>query len=175
MKNCCRTAGNLNRIKNWYGIQRTLTFQQLNLPIKRIIVVENKTSFYTTLSLPYISNTIAIFGGGYKIADLKQIDWFNAVEIFYWGDIDAQGFEILSQFRNYFPHTNSFLMDQATFDNFFESDQGTPSLVNNLLYLNEQEQQLHQHLKQNNYRLEQEKIPFAYVNQKIEELIFRAQ
>ncbi len=25
MKNCCRTAGNLNRIKNWYGIQRTLT------------------------------------------------------------------------------------------------------------------------------------------------------
>ena len=25
MKSYCHTAGNLNRIKNWYGIQRTLT------------------------------------------------------------------------------------------------------------------------------------------------------
>nr|WP_218955288.1 bacteriohemerythrin [Acinetobacter sp. 10FS3-1] len=26
MKSYCHTAGNLNRIKNWYGIQRTLTY-----------------------------------------------------------------------------------------------------------------------------------------------------
>jgi hypothetical protein len=69
-------------------------FKSLTLPIKRVIVIENKTSFYTALTLPDMSNTIVIFGSGYKIAELKQVTWFNDVELLYWGDIDAQGFEI---------------------------------------------------------------------------------
>jgi hypothetical protein len=68
-------------------------FKSLTLPIKRVIVIENKTSFYTALTLPDMSNTIVIFGSGYKIAELKQVTWFNDVELLYWG-VDAQGFEI---------------------------------------------------------------------------------
>lgn len=147
-------------------------FQQLNLPIKRIIIVENKTSFYTTLTLPNMPNTLAIFGSGYKIAELKDINWFKDIDLVYWGDLDAQGFEILSQFRSYFPQAQSFLMDQETFDLFFEGELGTLSVVNSTLNLNEKESNLYQYLKENNYRLEQEKIPFSYVNQKIIELFY---
>lgn len=147
-------------------------FQCLNLPIQRVITIENKTSYYMALTLPDMSNTIVIFGSGYKVADLKQVHWLKNVELFYWGDIDAQGLEILSQLRSYFHHVRSFLMDQITFDIYFEGDLGTQSIVNSTLYLNEQEQQLYRTVKQNNWRLEQEKIPLSYVNQRILNTIF---
>jgi len=139
-------------------------FEKLNLPIEKVIVVENKTTLYTTLTLPRINKAIAIFGSGYSVYNLKQVYWLSKLELFYWGDIDVQGFEILSQFRNYFPQTKSVLMDKVTFDSFFENDLGTSTNITTQLNLTDQEQELYDILKSNNWRLEQEKIPFAYVN-----------
>jgi hypothetical protein len=138
-------------------------FETLHLPIKRVLVVENKTTLYTTLTLPKMDKTIAIFGSGYSVFNLKNTQWFSNVELFYWGDIDVQGFEILSQFRSYFPHAKSMLMDKTTFDTFFENDQGTPTNVSVMLNLTEEEQELYALLKINNWRLEQEKIPLYWV------------
>lgn len=140
-------------------------FEALNLPIKRVLVVENKTTLYTTLTLPKMDKTIAIFGSGYSVYNLKNIRCFDNLELFYWGDIDVQGFEILSQFRSYFPQTRSVLMDKQTFDKFFENDKGTPTNISTKLNLTDEEQQLYEILKTNNWRLEQEKIPFEYVNE----------
>lgn len=144
-------------------------FKSLTLPIKRVIVIENKISFYTALTLPDMSNTIVIFGSGYKIAELKQVAWLKNVELLYWGDIDAQGFEILSQFRGYFPHTKSFLMDEIKFDLFFEQDSGTFSIITGENHLNNEEQYLYQLVKSNNWRLEQEKITVEHVNKALYE------
>lgn len=138
-------------------------FETLNLPIKSVLVVENKTTLYTTLTLPKMDETIAIFGSGYNVYTLKNTQWFSKVELFYWGDIDVQGFEILSQFRSYFPHAQSMLMDKITFDTFFENDKGTPTSVSTKLHLTEEEQQLYELVKANNWRLEQEKIPLYWV------------
>lgn len=140
-------------------------FETLNLPIKKVLVVENKTTLYTTLTLPKMEKTIAIFGSGYSVANLKNVRWLVNIELLYWGDIDAQGFEILSQFRGYFHKTKSVLMDEVTFEKFFEKDLGTPSNINTALNLTASEQELYHILKTNNWRLEQEKIPFEYVNQ----------
>lgn len=140
-------------------------FESLNLPIKKVLVVENKTTLYTTLTLPKMNNTIAIFGSGFSVYNLKNVRWFTNLELLYWGDIDAQGFEILSQFRNYFPQTQSVLMDKETFEKFFENDKGTPTNVSTKLNLTDKEQQLYDTLNTNNWRLEQEKIPFDYVNE----------
>jgi len=82
-------------------------FETLKLPLKKVLVVENKTTLYTTLTLPKMDNTVAIFGGGYSVRNLKNIQWFTNLELLYWGDMDVQGFEILAQLRNYFPHTRS--------------------------------------------------------------------
>lgn len=138
-------------------------FENLNLPVHKVIVVENKTTLYTTLTLPRMDNALAIFGSGYSVFNLKNVNWFTNIEIIYWGDIDVQGFEILSQFRGYFPHTKSMLMDKNTFDRFFENDLGTISNISVQLILTKSERELYNILKLNNWRLEQEKIPFNYV------------
>lgn len=140
-------------------------FETLNLPINKVLVVENKTTLYTTLTLPKMGKTIAIFGSGYSVANLKNVKWFENIELFYWGDIDVQGFEILSQFRRYFQQTKSALMDFETFEKFFENDLGTPTNISTILHLTDNEQRLYDILKANNWRLEQEKIPYEYVNQ----------
>lgn len=139
-------------------------FENLRLPVNKVLIVENKTSLYTTLTLPKMEKAIAIFGSGYSVHNLKSADWLNNVELLYWGDVDVQGFEILSQFRKYFPNTKSILMDQTTFELFFENDLGTPTNITTQLNLNDPEQKLYELIKANNWRLEQEKIPLAYVN-----------
>lgn len=139
-------------------------FEALDLPIERVIVFENKTTFYTALTLPKMNKAIALFGSGFSVSNLKNVYWFVNKELLYWGDIDVQGFEILSQFRSYFRQTKSVLMDSRTFEIFFENDTGTPTIISTQLNLTEEEQQLYDVLKVNNWRLEQEKISFDYVN-----------
>lgn len=143
-------------------------FELLKLPVKRVLVVENKTTLYTTLTLPEMKNAIAIFGSGYGVSNLKNAKWLSDIELFYWGDIDVQGFEILSQFRNYFEQTKSILMDRETFNEFYENDAGTVSNITTELFLNDQESELYDLLKSNNWRLEQEKIPLDYVRRYLE-------
>lgn len=143
-------------------------FEKLNLPIKKVLVVENKTTLYATLTLPKMNDTIAIFGSGFKVSSLKNIRWFDKLTLLYWGDMDVQGFEILSQFRTYFPQTKSVLMDKQSFIKFFEDDDGTPTNILTKLNLTDEEQQLYDILKTNNWRLEQEKIPLEYVNKYFE-------
>ena len=135
-------------------------FEKINLPLKNIFVVENKMN---VLTFPIIEKSIVIFGSGYGVENLKNVYWFNDKELFYWGDLDADGFQILSQFRGYFPHTKSVLMDKATFDKSFENDLGTPSKVLTETNLTKEEKQLYEVLKEKNWRLEQEKIPQEYV------------
>lgn len=140
-------------------------FKSLNIPVKKVIVVENKTNLYMTLSLPKMSDTMAIFGSGFGVNNLKDVKWLSDVELLYWGDIDVQGFEILSQFRSYFPRVKSILMDKDTFDKFFENDAGAPTKVIASLNLNEDEYLLYNQLRSNNWRLEQEKISLERVKE----------
>lgn len=139
-------------------------FEKLNLPVTKVIVVENKTALYTTLTLPRMEKAIAIFGSGYSVYNLKNVKWFKDPKLLYWGDIDVQGFEILSQFRGYFPQTKSVLMDKFTFEKYFENDLGKSTNITSQLNLTDSEKELYDILNINNWRLEQEKIPFDYVN-----------
>lgn len=142
-------------------------FSTLTLPVKRILIVENLMSL---LTLPILRDTMAIFGKGFKVLSLKNIEWLKNCEIVYWGDLDVQGFEILSAFREYYHHTKSLMMDQNTFDQFFEDDLGVLSKIVNLPNLNESEQNMHRLLHQNNWRLEQEKIPLDYTLSQLNEI-----
>ena len=135
-------------------------FLKLQIPISKIYIVENKVNF---LTFPPVANSVVIWGKGYGVASIKESELLKNTELIYWGDLDAQGFEILSQFRSYFAQVKSLLMDKTTFDKYFENDLGTPSKVNVELNLTTEEKNLYQYIKANNYRLEQEKIPQSYV------------
>jgi hypothetical protein len=129
------------------------------------IVTENKMTF---LTLPPLPNTLAILGGGFKVSSLAVIPWLRNCPIIYWGDLDAQGFQILSQLRSIFPHVISLMMDEATLFAFSEFCViGTPCRVRQLPHLTEKEHALFLHLAQNNKRLEQERISHAYVLEQI--------
>ena len=58
-------------------------------------------------------------------------------------------------------------MDRQTFDLFYEGDKGTETNTEKGLCLMQEEKELFEHLKDNNLRLEQEKIPLEYVRTKI--------
>lgn len=135
-------------------------FQRLDIPIQNIYIVENKINM---LSFPLRNYSIVIWGHGFGIEIMRNVKWFNSRHIYYWGDIDAQGFEILSQVRTYFPSTQSFMMNKETFELFNENDKGTRSNVIADLRLTKEERELYDYLKTNDLRLEQEKIPFEYV------------
>jgi hypothetical protein len=86
-------------------------FCQLDLDVGTVFVTENDIN---GLAFPEIKRAIVIFGRGYGFDYLAQADWLRNKAIWYWGDIDTHGFSILSQFRNYFPQTQSLLMDRET-------------------------------------------------------------
>lgn len=135
-------------------------FQRLNLPIQTVYIVENKINM---LSFPVKGNSIVVFGHGFGVDIMKEVEWFKTKQIFYWGDLDAHGFQILSEIRTYFEQVESFLMDKHTFDMFYEGDKGTETNVEKDLNLTQEENELFKYLKDNNLRLEQEKIPFEYI------------
>jgi hypothetical protein len=125
------------------------------------IIVENKLVF---LTLPELPNALAIFGGGFGVDRLARLPWLHTCRLWYWGDLDAQGFQILSRLRSAFPQARSLLMDETTlsaFDGF--AVPGTPCPPMELPGLTADEQALFAHLAGANLRLEQERIDYAYV------------
>jgi len=148
-------------------------FNSVNIPCKRVFVFENHTNFsniFNFLTLPNLKESIAIFGEGFQITLLKNATWLLDKQIIYWGDIDAHGFQILSQIRGYFPQTQSCMMDFETYDTFKDlAIIGVDTTVIKLEHLTPEEHQLFTFLLnlKKGTRLEQEKIPHEYAMQKI--------
>lgn len=139
-------------------------FQHLSLPIQTVYVVENKINM---LTFPIKRNSIVIWGHGFGVDIMKNVEWLKSKRIYYWGDLDAQGFQILSEFRTQFKQVQSFCMDRYTFDQYFEGDKGSVTNVEKNLCLTQEEYDMFKYLKENNLRLEQEKIPYDYVSKQI--------
>lgn len=134
-------------------------------------ITENKMTF---LTLPVLEDSFAILGGGFQINNLVALPWLAACPIIYWGDLDAHGFQILSQLRTIFPHVISLMMDQATFDVFSAfSVPGTPFRVQPLPHLTESEHQLFLRLATTTIRLEQEHISQPYALEQINQCLKR--
>jgi hypothetical protein len=134
----------------------------------RIVITENKMNF---LTLPAMPQTIAIWGGGFAIENLKHISWLANIPIYYWGDIDEHGMQILSQLRKYYPQSRSFLMDFETLHLFKHYwDTGAVCSTEVLPGLCEAEHKVFDFLKVHSIRLEQEKIPHHFAIERINEL-----
>ncbi len=142
--------------------------------IERVLVIENKTTFGNAdvfLTAPLLPRTIAIFGSGYAASALRSSGWLATRRVFYWGDIDSHGLRILAAFRINFPNATSILMDEATFDRFpgYRSDAPNDSRAEPQ-GLTDKELSLFRRLcsLENKNRLEQERIPLAFVKARLE-------
>ncbi|MEO1288623.1 MAG: DUF3322 domain-containing protein, partial [Chloroflexota bacterium] len=83
------------------------TLKEMAIPIEHCIIVENEINF---LTVPLVKNTICIWGAGFRAIQLQDIPWLTKLDILYWGDVDVQGFQILSALRKTFPHTRSSIV-----------------------------------------------------------------
>lgn len=139
-------------------------FHEVEIPVEVVYIVENKMNM---LTFPPIQKSIVVWGHGFGVDLFKDVTWLKSKKIFYWGDLDAHGFQILSEIRMHFPQVKSFLMDRATFDLFYEDAVGTETNVEKELCLTQEEKTMFEYVKENKFRLEQEKIPQEYVISKI--------
>lgn len=123
---------------------------------RTILIVENKMTF---LTLPPVKNGAAIWGKGFQVNLLREIAWLANCNIWYWGDLDAQGFAILSQLRSYWPQTRSLLMNSVILEKYREFVvAGTPVARMVLVNLEGEESVVYRQLADNNWRLEQERV-----------------
>lgn len=141
----------------------------VNINCSRVFIIENDIA---ALCFPPIAQALVVFGRGFNLKTLRDIVWLKKAEVYYWSDLDVHGFEMLSQIRGYHPHTKSFLMDKETLQEFRQDcGKGAESKVGLLPHLTPEEKGLYLYLKEHNLRLEQEKIPQALVNQKLQKLL----
>lgn len=158
--------------------QLGLPYPELSLPTDSVdrlrpkdptvFVVENKINL---LTLPRVRGGIAIGGLGKAVSLLRDITWLMDATIYYWGDLDVEGFEMLSQFREMFEQTKSLLMDMETFSSHSDLTIDWPNRPRfTPTRLTEPEQVAYEHLLRHGLRLEQERIPQNDVVAAIREL-----
>ncbi len=135
-------------------------FAPLNLSGHPFVMTENEMTF---LTLPTLPNSFGLFGKGFAVEALASVTWLEKCPILYWGDLDAHGFQILSQLRGYFPNVVSLMMDEVTLQTFggFKVA-GTTSKVMALPNLTLEEAWVFDLLVKGEVRLEQERISHDY-------------
>lgn len=146
----------------------TEVLDQFELPAERIIVVENIQS---GLACPNLENSIVVCGGGKNITWMKA-KWLQHKQVFYWGDIDSEGLNILSMVRQKIPHVIALMMDEATVLQFQNHMVDEPdSIFSEPQYLTADELKLFHDLRAQtfkNRRLEQERISVDWVHRYLE-------
>jgi hypothetical protein len=146
-----------------------------------VVISENKD---TALHFPPLPAGVSVEGVGYGGGTAAAFPWLkDCPNLFYWGDIDSAGFEILDGFREAGLAVTSMLMDAATYEQYERFGTRTDARGNEitagtrrlLLRLTEAERQLYEHLTDPSWtrfrRVEQEKIPLDVASRAIGELM----
>lgn len=137
-----------------------------SLPVRdvEVVIVENKINL---LTLPWRRRTVALGGLGRAVSQLYRVEWINSLPINYFGDIDVEGLQMLAHVRNQWPQTRSWMMDQATLEEFREliisGNDHSPELEPPV-ELTDVERAAFIACRDNSWRLEQERIPQAIIN-----------
>ena len=139
-------------------------FEKFTHTAKRIFIVENETTFY---NFPIQKDDLCLYSGGFSILSFKNNEYLKNSCLYYFGDLDEHGFAILSMFREKYNNVKSILMKMETLlffkDFWIEGKTFTGSLLN----LTHDETITLKYIKENNIRLEQEKIPISYISKEI--------
>lgn len=142
-------------------------------PPTAAIISENKD---TALLFPEVTGAISIFGNGYAaVAQLPQVAWLRDIPaLVYWGDIDAEAFEIVDGLRAGGLDVTTILMDPATYERYERygsptDPAGQPVKARNakaLVHLTAPERALYDLLVDPDWlrmrRIEQERIPLQH-------------
>ena len=120
---------------------------------------------------------IVVIGGmGYRVVELIQnMKWISRVKnVYYWGDMDKNGFNILNRVYDVLPRVQSVLMDVETIKNIFldvmVKDVERTYDEANYKNLFSSEYNAFEYLKEHDLRIEQEHIPENVVQKMIDHI-----
>lgn len=104
-------------LENFHGLLamewiKTQSFQNC----RATLIVENFESFYAVAQKSQF--TVVIWGSGWKAVHLKPLLGYLPRPIYYWGDIDKEGFEIYGLLKANAPELTPVLMDQSIIDKY---------------------------------------------------------
>lgn len=143
-----------------------MQFAGLRSSVERVFITENEVN---ALAFPSMDSSMVIFGGGYGIDRLAQVEWLRSRDVVYWGDIDTHGFAILDRLRASMPDVRSVLMDRETLQahrQVWGQEDADKRYLGELSRLAEAERELFVQLRDNlideRIRLEQERIAYAW-------------
>jgi len=119
-----------------------------------------------------VASAIVVFGAGYGWEALSRAAWLHRCRLHYWGDIDTHGFAILDRLRAYFPGAASFLMDRETLlAHRLHWGAEPESARHDLSGLTPEEASVYDELRfdrhQPRLRLEQERVGFEWLNERL--------
>ncbi len=136
---------------------------------KAVVIVEN---IQTGLSIAVPHDIPVLMGMGYGFEVLSQVSWLQDVAVYYFGDLDVHGLDILSAIRTKVPKVQSFEMNLETFCAFSNLAVRDPTkgLVETPKNLTAAEHALYEHLKNSSLRLEQERVPLPHVNAAVKQI-----
>lgn len=136
-----------------------------------VVIVENHHTF---LALPPLNGTWALFGGGYRVDSLvSQLAWLADKNVYYWGDLDSHGFNMVSKTRAVLPAMRTVLMDLDTVIRHEElAVEESTALPYDATNLAPGERQALSYLRERSrgrcLRIEQERIDFQWVCAQLE-------
>jgi hypothetical protein len=76
------------------------------------LIVENQETFYSEVTKR--KDRLVLWGSGWKAALLRSFHQRLPRPIFYWGDIDKDGYEIYGHLKTFVPDLTPILMDHGT-------------------------------------------------------------
>jgi hypothetical protein len=146
-----------------------------------VVISENKD---TAIHFPPLDGAISVEGVGRGGATAAAIDWLrDAPAVFYWGDMDADGLEILDGFRAAGIAATSILMNLNAYETWERFGTNTDARGNPLKvrdpravpHLTVEEAALYHHLInpawQRHRRIEQERIPLDVAAAEVHRLL----
>ncbi len=136
--------------------------------INEVWLVENETNLHM---LPPRPGAVAIFSRGKATHALKEIPLFHKVQLYYWGDLDEEGYRMLHAMHGFYPNLVSVFMDEATLlQHAAEMGKQSPYTIQSLSHLTKEETAAFNILRYHDGRLEQEKIRQDYMAEVLERM-----
>lgn len=146
------------------------SFAHFHPPVSRVFITENKVNGYT---FPAVPESLVLAGTGYGILDFADgADWLKQCPVYYWGDLDTDGFYILSKLREKLPEIRSFLMTGETAERVMDeavADTGAQTAIPQRLTVSEK--MAWDRMRTKGLRIEQERIPAEMVRQAVEKIM----
>lgn len=111
----CRVQG--QELKEFHGLLAKEWRESVDFAgLAGTLIVENFVSFYAVTKES--KNSLIVWGEGWKAAHLRSLLESLPRPVYYWGDMDREGYEIFGFLKSYDPDLGPVLMARADIDRY---------------------------------------------------------